>query len=186
MILDHKTLPLVQPLQQYYFSCISSWSFNCLNICLLHHTIFCSSKIWCQYVGLTRRGLYGYNHHVNGNNNGNQPPSSNIVNEHTFAQIFTTTEVQDQLDYIRQHHYLRGEIIDRRLNQDDEDSSNDAARQRQQQRRRRNKKKKKRWKICQNEKLTAEEVELLFPKKLIINGLMVGKKKMLKIRRFIL
>ena len=76
-------------LQQYYFSCISSWVLIALIFVFFTIRYFVRAKYGVNYVGLTRRGLYGYNHHVNGNNNGNQPPSSNIVNEHTFAQIFT-------------------------------------------------------------------------------------------------
>ncbi|RCK58217.1 hypothetical protein Cantr_06837 [Candida viswanathii] len=140
---------------------------------------FIRVKYGVNLSGISRRNFYNYqgrrrqNSTDNNNNNSNDSDggggtNNSVVNEHTFAHIFTTTEVQDQLQYIREHHYLRGEIIDRRLNYGSESLA--ARRRRRRQRRRR-----RRGRFAKMKKLTIEEVELLFPQKTYSSWMNGGK-----------
>ncbi|EMG50344.1 hypothetical protein G210_4618 [Candida maltosa Xu316] len=139
---------------------------------------FIRSKYGVNITGFSRRNYYNYQQSQLSNTT-NSSSNGSIVNEHTFAHIFTTTEVQDQLEYIRQHHYLRGEIIDRRLN----GQMSTAARRN---RRRRRGRRGRRGRYSKMKKLTAEEVELLFPKKTYHDWLNGGKERDVENREDIL
>lgn len=134
---------------------------------------FIRIKYGVNLSGLSRRNFYNYQSQSNNNDdNDNGSRNNSVINEHSFAHIFTTTEVQDQLQYIREHHYLRGEIIDRRLNYGSESLSARRRRRRLQRRRRR-----RRGRFAKMKKLTIEEVELLFPKKSYSSWLNGGKQQ---------
>lgn len=145
---------------------------------------FIRVKYGVNLSGLSRRNFYNYqgrsySNNSSDNNNNNDSDNGNgtnnsVVNEHTFAHIFTTTEVQDQLQYIREHHYLRGEIIDRRLNYGSDSLS---ARRRRRRRQRRRRRRRRGGRFAKMKKLTIEEVELLFPQKTYSSWLNGGKQQ---------
>lgn len=164
-------------LPQYYFLALGVGVIIAFLFIFFTIRYFIRVKYGVNLSGLSRRNFYNYqgrsySNNSSDNNNNNDSDNGNgtnnsVVNEHTFAHIFTTTEVQDQLQYIREHHYLRGEIIDRRLNYGSDSLS---ARRRRRRRQRRRRRRRRGGRFAKMKKLTIEEVELLFPQKLIALG----------------
>ena len=72
---------------------------------------------------------------------------------------YTDAELQEQLDYIRDHSFLRSDIMDRRLNL------------------RRRRRRRRRSRYAKMKKLTEEEVETLFPRKTYKDWLNGGRER---------
>lgn len=102
------------------------------------------------------RSKYGLHvHHIAPRNPVNS--THNLVTN-VGAMYHTTAELQEQLNYIREHHFVRSDLINRRLHQ----------RARSRRRRRRNR-------FSKMKKLSEEQVEKLFPKKTYHEWLNGGK-----------
>lgn len=86
--------------------------------------------------------------------------SSASLNTTNLSMMYhTNSELQEQLEYIRRNHYIRADVLDRRLNN-----------RRRRRRRRRNR-------FAKMKKISEQQVEALFPKKTYNDWLNGGKER---------
>ncbi|CAI5760660.1 unnamed protein product [Candida verbasci] len=138
---------------------------------------FIRSKYGLNLFPINRRNFYASfsSRYGGGTSSSSNNQQDSPINGHAFAHIFTTTEIQEQLEYIRDHNFIRGESIEQRLATSNLNNSTRARRRRRRRRRRRDR-------FSKLKKLSIEEVELLFPKKTYYDWLNGGKERDVEIR----
>ncbi|KAI3404209.2 hypothetical protein KGF56_002970 [Candida oxycetoniae] len=95
----------------------------------------------------------------------------------TFAHVFSNTEIEEQLNYIRDHRDLRADIIEQRLANPSQSGNITGSEYRRRRRRTVRGRGRRNRRFSKMKKLTMEEVEKLFPKKSYYDWLNGGKER---------
>ncbi|CCG24575.1 hypothetical protein CORT_0F03510 [Candida orthopsilosis Co 90-125] len=95
--------------------------------------------------------------------------NAGAINNQAFIHVFTPEEIQEQLSFMRDHNHTRANIIEETL------AFREGRFQRE--RRRHNRRRRRRRRFSKMKKLTADEVEKLFPQKTYYDWLNGGKER---------